>query len=384
MKNICIVVGSRANYSSIQSVMLAVNNHPNLNLQTVVGVSAILDKYGNVANNIENDGFPIHHKFYCQLEGGNLNVMAKTTGLAIIELSSIFEQLKPDTVVTVGDRYETMATTITAAYMNITLAHTMGGEVTGTIDESIRHATTKFAHLHFPASEDARQRILALGEEESTVFNFGCPRIDLVKEIIERNTEITNITELKENGIGDDIDFEKPFLLISQHPVTTEFEKSRNDIQHTLEAIEDIGIQSIILWPNSDAGTDEISRGMRIWRNSKRSTKTRFYKNLRIETYVNLMNKTACLVGNSSSGIREGAFIGTPCVNIGSRQNMREKASNVIDVKPDKKEIINAVLMQIENGKYSSSTLYGDGHAGIKIAEKLNSFKSNIQKTISY
>lgn len=384
MKNICIVVGSRANYSSIQSVMLAVKNHPNLNLQTVVGVSAILDKYGNVANNIENDGFTIHHKFYCQLEGGNLNVMAKTTGLAIIELSSIFEQLKPDTVVTVGDRYETMATTIAAAYMNITLAHTMGGEVTGTIDESIRHATTKFAHLHFPASEDARQRILALGEEESTVFNFGCPRIDLVKEILERDTAINSISELIDNGVGDAIDFEKPFLLISQHPVTTEYEKSRNDIQHTLEAIEDIGIQSIILWPNSDAGTDEISRGMRIWRNSKRSTKTRFYKNLRIETYVNLMNKTACLVGNSSSGIREGAFIGTPCVNIGSRQNMREKAKNVIDVKPDKKEIINAVLMQIENGKYSSSTLYGDGYAGMKIAEKLNSFKSNIQKTITY
>ena len=384
MRKICIVVGSRANYSSIKSVIEAVFKHDNLNLQLVVGASAILEKYGNVSKLIEKDGYKIDAKFQMILEGEGVLSMTKSTGLGIIELSSIFDNLKPDLVVTVGDRYETMSTTIAACYMNISLAHTMGGEVTGTIDESIRHATTKFAHIHFPASNDAAKRIINLGEEPSTVFNYGCPRIDLVSEILKEKFDLKLINDLKSQGVGTDIDFNKDFILVSQHPVTTEFGNGEQQINETLKAVKESKLQAIVLWPNSDAGTGHISKGIRKWRENSKDNNMRFYKNLPIETYVHLMNNTVCLVGNSSSGIREGAFIGTPCVNIGTRQNTRERAENVINTDHSHTNILKSIQTQIKHGKYKSSTIYGDGNAGKNIANVLSKSLPKIQKTITY
>ena len=159
MKKICTVIGSRANYSSIKSAMMAIQCHPQLELQVVVTASAVLDRYGNVSQLIESDGFEIAERLHILIEGETPSTMAKSTGVGLIELASAFERLKPDCVITVGDRFETMATTLAAVYMNIPVAHTMGGEVSGTIDESIRHAVTKFAHIHFPASRDAAERL---------------------------------------------------------------------------------------------------------------------------------------------------------------------------------------------------------------------------------
>ncbi len=331
-KQVCVFLGSRANYSSIKSAMFAIDRHPDLNLTVVAGASAILERYGRVVDLIRADGFQIEEEVHMIIEGDTPTTMAQSTGIGLMTLPTVFERLMPDIVLTVGDRYETMATTLAAAYMNIPVAHTMGGEVSGTIDESIRHAVTKFAHIHFPASKDAADRILKLGEPKNTIFNVGCPRMDLVKMIIETAPPL-DTTELFREGVGSDgFDLGEPFLLVSQHPVTTEFGKGEQQITATLQACQNLNLPTIVLWPNSDAGADDISRGIRKWRESGRDKDMHFFKNLPISTYVRLMNKTACLVGNSSSGIREGAFIGTPVVNIGSRQDMRERGSNVIDV----------------------------------------------------
>tara|TARA_Y100000591_G_scaffold330407_1_gene361338 strand:- start:2085 stop:3236 length:1152 start_codon:yes stop_codon:yes gene_type:complete len=383
MKKVCIFVGSRANYSSIKSVMQAVKDHNDLELQVVTGASAILERFGNVDQLIRDDGFIPNYTFHNLVEGENPVTMAKSTGLGLIEMSMILNNLKPDIVVLVGDRFEVMAVAIAAAYMNIPIAHTMGGEVTGTIDESIRHAITKFAHYHFPANEDAKERLIKLGEDPTHVYNVGCPRMDLIRD--ELNNEI-NLNELFEGykGVGEAIDFNQPFLLVSQHPVTTEFGDNRRQIEETLNALNDIKMPTVLLWPNADAGSDDISKGIRSFRETHQPTWLQVFKNLPTSTYIHLMNQTQCLVGNSSSGVREGAFIGTPVVNIGTRQNQREQSNNVIDVDYNKDEIENAIRKQMSHGKYASSTLYGDGTAGKKIAHILATESVNIQKTITY
>jgi UDP-hydrolysing UDP-N-acetyl-D-glucosamine 2-epimerase len=364
--------------------MCSIKKHPNLKLQIVAMSSATLDRYGNVSRLIEGNGFSITESLFTQVEGGTPSAMAKSTGLALIELSSVFSRLMPDLVLTVGDRYETMATTLAAAYMNILLAHTMGGEVSGTIDESIRHAITKFSHVHFPASADAASRIIRMGENPNHVHTVGCPRIDLVKELLAHPVDNT-FSLIANDGVGATLDLRREFLLVSQHPVTTEHSDSEEQITQTLQAVYASGIQAIILWPNSDAGSEGISRGIRKWREIYTDSKMRFFKNLPIANYVYLMQHTACLVGNSSSGIREGAFIGTPCVNIGSRQSGRERGSNVIDVPPKAPSILAAIQKQTQSGPYPSDHIYGSGDAGERIAQILYKYKGHpVQKMIIY
>jgi UDP-hydrolysing UDP-N-acetyl-D-glucosamine 2-epimerase len=386
MKNICVVIGSRANYSSIKSAMTAISNNPKLTLQVVATASSLLDRYGSVVDLIRNDGFEINEEIFTLLEGENPLTMAKTTGLGLIELTTVFNRLKPNFVITVGDRFETMATALAAAYMNIPLVHTMGGEVTGTIDESIRHAITKFAHIHFPASIDAYDRIIKLGENPDNVFMVGCPRIDLVAEILQSDPGALNIEpDLFLGGVGEKLDLTNDFVLVSQHPVTTEYGEGENQIFSTLNAINNLNIQAIVLWPNSDAGSEDIAKGIRKWREKNIGKKMHFFKNLPIDTYVRLMKRTKCLVGNSSSGIREGAFIGTPCVNIGTRQNRRERGMNVIDVENNEAEIEKAISKQIEHGIYPMDPIYGTGNAGLQISEILTNLNNvNIQKIITY
>ena len=383
MRKVCVVIGSRANYSSIKSAMKAIQKHPDLELQVVVGASAILDRYGDVSTLIEADGFKPSARVYMLIEGETPTTMAKSTGLGLLELPTIFDQLKPDFVVTVGDRFETMATTLAAVYMNIPLAHTMGGEVTGTIDESIRHAVTKFAHIHFPACADARDRIIKLGERPEDVYLVGCPRMDLVAEILKKDEN--GIEDgFFDDGVGGNFDLNEPFLLVSEHPVTTEYGDGEQQIVETLEAIKAVDLPAIVLWPNPDAGSEDVARGIRKFREHQDDSRMHFFKNLPIETYVHLMKRTSCLIGNSSSGIREGAFIGTPVVNIGSRQNMRQRGKNVIDVGYDRKAISEAIKTHVAHGPYSMDPIYGDGNAGRQIADVLASCSVQQQKVITY
>jgi UDP-hydrolysing UDP-N-acetyl-D-glucosamine 2-epimerase len=382
VKRICVFVGSRANYSSIKSVMRAVQGHPELELQTVAGASALLDRYGTVLDLIEADGFHAEARVHMLIEGETPTTMAKSTGLGLLELPTVFERLEPDVVITVGDRFETMATALAAAYMNLPLAHTMGGEVSGTIDESIRHAVTKFAHIHFPASRDAAERIVRLGERPETVHVVGCPRIDLVAEVLADGDG--SLSTIFEEGVGGRFDLDEPFLILSQHPVTTEYGEGKGQIAESLAAVAEVGLPAIVLWPNADAGSEDIATGIRTFREHGDDSRIHFFKNLPTDDYIRLMARAACLVGNSSSGIREGAFIGTPVVNVGLRQAGRERGANVADVDYDRRQIADAIRDQIRHGRYDTEPIYGDGHAGERVADVLADAQISIQKRIAY
>jgi UDP-hydrolysing UDP-N-acetyl-D-glucosamine 2-epimerase len=393
-KKIGIVIGSRANYASIKSVIQNILKYPDqLEPLIFVGASALLDKYGNVDSLVAKDGFPITEKFYILIEGENPQTMAMSTGLGMIELAGLFMNHKPDLVITVGDRFETIATAVTASYMNIHLAHTMGGEVSGTIDESVRHAVTKFAHIHFPANEEAAQRIIKMGEDPEHVFVTGCPRIDMVKEIVEQSRSGNDISSdvfwEKYKGVGGRFDLEKErYILVSQHSVTTEYGENRDHVMSTLMALRRLHMPTIMLWPNADAGSDEISKGIRFFREQyKPDDWLHLFKNLPMEIYIRLMDKCSCVVGNSSSAIREGAIMGVPAVNIGSRQQGRLRAENVTDVGYDQDQIEDAIKKQLANGRYASAFIYGDGTAGEKIADilmRLDLSSISIQKRIQY
>lgn len=384
MRKICVFLGGRANYSSIKSAMKAIKEHPDLTLQVILGGQALTDKYGDLEDILINDGFSADEKVHMLVAGDKPISMVKTAGLGMLGIADALEHLEPDFLIVVGDRYEVMAATIAAAYMNIRVAHTMGGEVTGTIDESIRHAITKFAHVHFPANKDAGERIIKLGEEPEHVYVVGCPRVDHVHDLLERDPSMPMDLFEKYGGVGQEFDLSEPFLLVSQHPVTTEYGEAKQQIIKTIRACVRTGLNIIILWPNADAGTEGISTGIREYREEHSEAKIHALKNLPNDVYTRLMKNTACLVGNSSSGIREGAYIGTPCVNIGSRQNGRERGQNVIDADTDEDQIYEAIEKQIAHGPYPSEPIYGDGHAGERIADILSKVEVNVQKRIVY
>jgi UDP-hydrolysing UDP-N-acetyl-D-glucosamine 2-epimerase len=384
MRKICVVIGSRANYGSIKSVMRAIREHPGLSLQIIVAASALLDRFGSVVDVIVRDGFVPDARVSMIVEGETPATMAKSTGLGLLELPTLFELLKPDIVITVGDRFETMATAVAGAYMNIPLAHTMGGEVTGTIDESIRHAITKLSHVHFPANQEAADRIIRLGEDPGSVHVVGCPRMDLVAEVTADGGAEMDAEWLEREGVGGHLTIDEPFLLVSQHPVTTEYGEAERQITETLLALQALAMPAIMLWPNVDAGSEDVARGMRKFREQYKLEFIRFYKNFPVETYLRLMKSAACIVGNSSSSIREGAFLGTPAVNIGSRQQGRERGPNVIDAPHDRNAIADAVRRQVAHGPYAPAHIYGDGTAGGRIADVLARTPLHVQKRIQY
>ncbi len=388
-KNIIFVIFSRANYNSIKSVISEIKkNKKYFSYKIIVGASAIGKKFGNVVNLIKKDGFKVEHQINNNVEATGLESMVKTTALGMLELSEILKREKVDIIFTVGDRFETMSTAIAASYMNIPLAHTMGGEVTGTLDESIRHSITKMAHLHFVSNKDSYKRLIKLGESKNTVFNVGCPRNDLLKKIL--NNKKFSSKALKNSckyGVGDidEIKNNEKFIIVLQHPVTTELSLSNKHMKETLKAVNKTQLKKIILWPNADAGYEEISQEIRKFREKNNLKNYRLIKNLPIEIYAHLLNKAACIVGNSSSALRDGSFIGTPAVNIGTRQNSRLRSNNVFDVDYKASEIYNAIVKQLKKKKYKKSNLYGTGNAGkkiLKILKKLNKVK--IQKKIEY
>ncbi|MDJ0896018.1 MAG: UDP-N-acetylglucosamine 2-epimerase [Alphaproteobacteria bacterium] len=380
-RKVCIVVNSRANYGRIKSVLTAVERHPALELQLLVGASALLYRFGNVREVIERDGFDVTATVHTIVEGENPTTMAKSTGLAILELATLFENLEPDIVLTVADRFETMATAVAASYMNVPVAHTQGGEITGSIDESVRHAVTKLAHLHFPATQQSAENVIRMGEDPETVFLTGCPSIDAIAEI---DLDLPADLFKRYKGVGAPIDPAKPYLVVLQHPVTTEYGRGFEQINQTLAAVAEIGMQTVWLWPNVDAGSDDVSKGLRMFRETHPDSPIHFYRNFAVEDYARLLNNAACMVGNSSSALREGAWLGVPAVNIGSRQEGRERGPNVLDVGYDTAEISRAIRRQLSNGRYERCDLFGDGHAGSRIADVLATAQVRIQKRLHY
>lgn len=382
-RKVSVVVSARPSYSRIKTTLEAIKNHPGLELQLVAAASALLDRYGNAVNYIEKDGFVIASKVYMVLEGENLTSMAKTTGLGLLELSTAFDNLKPDIVVTVADRFETIATAIAASYMNVPVAHVQGGEVTGNIDERVRHAVTKLSDIHFVSTQESYDRVIKMGEDPNRVYVTGCPSIDLAVEV-EQRPEMDFDPFQKYGGVGTIADISGGYIVAMQHPVTTEYGQSRMHIEQTLGAVKDLDIPVLWFWPNVDAGSDGTSKGIRAFREKNPDSKIHFFKSMEPQDFLRVLKNSKCLVGNSSVGIRECSYLGIPVVNIGSRQRGRERGKNVIDVGYEANEIKNAIKKQIETGSYEKDLIYGDGNAGAKIADLLAEAPLTINKIISY
>ena len=337
IKKVCVVVASRANYGRVKYLMKSIQAHPKLRLILVVGASALLDRFGNITEIIKKDGFTINRSIHYIIEGENLTTQAKSTGIGIVELASTFQDLKPDAVITVADRFETMATAIASTYMNIPLIHLQGGEVSGNIDDRVRHSITKLSDIHFVSTSDAAKRVIMMGEDANHVFNFGCPSIDV---LLQEDLSINNNIMKDDLGAGVPINWNKPYILMVQHPVTTSFGQGFYQVTETLNALKKFPeIQKIVMWPNIDAGSDDVSKGIRHFREFNMQENIYYYKNFSPENYARVLNNAICCIGNSSSFIREGAFLGVPAVIIGDRQEGREHGENIIFSKYDAEEI---------------------------------------------
>lgn len=382
IKKICVVVNSRANYARVKSLLTEINKNKKLKLILVLGASATLYRFGEVHKVIRKDGFKIDEMLFSVVEGNDLIGMSKTTGLSIIELSNILKKQKPDLVVAVADRYENLSIAISASYMNIPVAHIQGGESTGSIDEKVRHAITKLSDVHFVSTKRAKDFVIRMGEQKSNVFLTGCPSMDLIKGkdySLPKNF-------LNRYGSGASVYTNENYILVVQHPVTTEFSKADIQIEETIGAIkmfcEKTNFKAIWLWPNIDAGSDTFSKKLRIFKDTN-TDYVRFIKNFTPEDYAKVMKNSKCVVGNSSSGIREASFLGVPSVNIGTRQSDRERGPNVRDVDYNRNKIFKSISKQVRK-KFKKSFIYGSGSAGKKIANIL--FRSNfkINKKLNY
>jgi UDP-hydrolysing UDP-N-acetyl-D-glucosamine 2-epimerase len=378
IKKICVVVASRANYARVKYLMKSIDEDKKLQLQLIVGASALIDRFGKAIDVIKNDGFEPLRTIDYLIEGETLITQAKSTGLGIIELSTAFASLKPDAVVTVADRFETMSTAIASSYLNIPLIHLQGGEVSGNIDDRVRHAITKLADYHFPATEISRDRVINMNEDPTRVFNFGCPSMDILKNI---ELSLSNNEMNEYGGIGYPINWEQPYILMMQHPVTTSYGNGFKEVISTLNAIREINdIQKVVLWPNSDAGSDDVSKGIRVFREKlEKEEKFHFYRNFTPEHYAKVLNNALCLVGNSSSFIREGSFLGKPAVIVGDRQNLRECGCNVLNVGYDSRSIQNAIEKQINIASFDKEFIFGNGNAGKLIASKISELDLSIK-----
>jgi len=382
-RKICVVVTARPSYSRVKTVLQAIKDHPDLQLQLVVAASALLDRYGTAVNFIEKDGFGIDARVYMVLEGENPASMAKTTGLGILELATVFDNLKPDVVVTVADRFETLATAVAASYMNIPVAHIQGGEVTGSIDEKVRHSVTKLADLHLVATPMAGERVKKMGEDSRKIYVTGCPSIDIATDILDDPSLNFNPFE-RYGGVGILNELVDGYIVVMQHPVTTEHEQARQHVMETLEAVHEINMPTLWFWPNVDAGSDGTSNGIRSFREKFNPENIHFFKSMSPTDFLRLLYNSKCLIGNSSVGIRECSYLGVPVVNIGTRQIGRERGSNVIDVGYEKDAILAAAQQQIGSARRDGDKLYGDGKAGKNIANVLAEAPLSIEKMLTY
>lgn len=383
MRKICVVITARPSYSRIRSALEALRDREDIELQVVAAASALLDRYGSVVDEIERDGFEIASRVYMVLEGEQPSTMAKTTGIGMIELATALDNLQPDFVVTIADRHETLATAVAAAYMNIPLVHIQGGEITGSIDEKVRHAITKLADYHLVSTAQAGERVVRMGEEPDTVVVTGCPSIDIAAGVLN-HPALDFDPMAKYGGVGAKLDLSGRYLVVLQHPVTTEHDLARRHVQETLHAVAESGIPTLWFWPNADAGSDGTSRGIRAFRETHNPANVHFFKNMAPTDFLRVVHRAGCLVGNSSAGIREGSFLGVPVVNIGGRQAGRDRGANVLDVGYDRQAITDAIQKQVAHGRYPSDSLYGDGAAGPRIAGALARIEPRIHKRLNY
>jgi UDP-hydrolysing UDP-N-acetyl-D-glucosamine 2-epimerase len=370
-RRICFPITSRAYYGRSQLLIRKLHSHPDLELELMLGGSILLDKYSrHIAKDIEAGGFTISASLFNVIEGGNHVAMAKTACLTALEFTNGLHAIDPDIVVICGDRFEQLAIAMAAAYLNRTVAHIEGGDVSGSIDESVRHAITKLAHLHFVTNDDAHRRVLAMGEDPAYVFNTGSLDVERVA-VAEPVADITNV-EINGYGVGTNIDVTRPFLTVIQHPVTTESDNRRH-LDTTFRAVSAVDMPAVWFWPNPDAGTGEMAETLRHFREHHEAAtdRMRFITDLPVDQFISLLKRTACLVGNSSAGIKECSYLGTPVVDIGVRQEGRLRAENVVHAGYEVEEIRAAIERQLQRGRYPASNIYYRGGTSETIVDVL-------------
>jgi UDP-hydrolysing UDP-N-acetyl-D-glucosamine 2-epimerase len=375
---ICFPITSRAYYGRSQLLLRQLQQHPAVRLELMLAGSILLDKYSrHIADDIAAGGYAISASLFNVIEGGNHVAMAKTACLTALEFTNGLHTLKPDVVVICGDRFEQLAIAMAAAYMNRTIAHIEGGDVSGSIDESVRHAITKLAHIHFVTNADAHRRVLAMGEDPRYVFNTGSLDVERAASV---QSDISS-AELNRFGVGADVDVAGPFVVVIQHPVTTEPDNRRH-LETTFRALSGIDVPAVWFWPNPDAGTGEMAETLRHFREHHEAAthRMRFITDIPEDQFIALLRRAACVVGNSSAGIKECSFLGTPVVDIGGRQLGRLSAENVVHANYDLDEIRTAVRAQIAHGRYGSSDLYHRPHASQTIVDVLSTIVLYTQK----
>ena len=381
MRHIIYLTGNRADYGVFFYPLKEIIQHPDLELSLIVTAMHLAPEFGFTAQAIEYDGFPIAARIETLLAGDSGGSMSRSIGIGIQGITQALENLQPDILIVLGDRGEMLAGAIAAAHLNIIVVHVHGGEVSGTIDESIRHAITKISHVHFPSTQENAQRIIRMGEEPERVHVVGAPGLDYL-----RLTEPLSRDDI-ENDL--DIDFSKPVLLMTQHPVTTEVESAATQMQITLEAIKTIGAQTIVTYPNADSGGRVM---IRVLDEYKSLPFIRIRKSLGQKRYVSILRYASAMIGNSSSGIIESTFFGLPVINIGSRQQGRQRAENVLDVPHRQAAIMKAIRIALNDQDFilrsrNCKNPYGDGHAGERIARTLANIsldRKNLQKRLTY
>jgi len=378
-RKICVVLTDRANYGRVWPVMKAIKSHPNLELITVCSGTMLLERFGNAEHVVAEDGFEVYGRVFMEVEGSIPSTMAKSVGLGIVEFSSEFHRINPDMLLIIGDRYEALAAVIAAAYQNIPVAHIQGGEVSGSIDESARHAITKFSQYHFPSTKRSADFIVRMGENPKNVFNYGCPSGDY---IINLDTDLSDA--VLKRGVGADISLQDDFFLVMYHPVTTKFGNEVEEIEELLKSLDSLKHPTIWLWPNIDAGSDHLSGVLRRYREHNNNDWLRLEKNFEPKIFQKLLKKCICAIGNSSSFVRDSTFSGTPVVLVGDRQNGREYGENLLKVKAAEKDIVHAIKHQLNTKKYNPSKLYGTGNASVNIANKISQLDLYTQKRLHY
>ena len=380
MKRICAITERRADYSKLRPVLQKIEEDPELELFLIVAGHHLLPELGHTVELVVSDGFTITARvsMFSEKEKGNGAEMAKALGRAIIGVTEATERIDPDIMLVGFDLGAHLAAAIAAAHMNILVGHIEGGEVTGSIDESLRHAITRFAHLHFASNDMSAQRLIRMGENPDYVFDVGCPSLDALC-----NMDYIPHQELAQTF---NLDLSQPLILVVQHPVTTEADKADDQIMQTLNAVKKTRKQAIVIYPNIDAGGRSIIRVIE-------RSKIQNYKNLPFEVYASLMKLASVIVGNSSSGIVEAPSLKLPAVNIGTRQQGRMQAENVINTDYNSEEIYNAIMKALYDKEFrkkldSCRNPYGDGKASSRIVRILKSVDTHdptlIQKKLAY
>lgn len=380
-RSVCVILVDRANYGRLRPVMQAINAHSSLTLQLVVAGTMVLERFHRPADVVRADGFEINGELYTEVEGSVPATMAKSVGVGIVEFTTEFSRLQPTFVLVIGDRYEALSAAIAAAYMNIPLVHVQGGEVSGSIDESARHAITKFAQFHVPATARAADILLRMGERPETILTVGCPGSDIARQLDRSLTSDV----INQRGNGCFVDVGEPYLLSVFHPTTTQYGAETDEVAQLLGALSELRVQTVLLWPNIDAGSDHISKMVRVFRDrhdagSWLRTRTNFLP----QDYLRVLAGAACAVGNSSSFVRDAGFFGTPVVLVGNRQDGRESAAHVVRVGAEKGEIADAVRSQLSRDRFPPSSLYGDGFVSGRVAERLAAVTPYVQKKLHY